>query len=92
MKFKLLFAFAGILALIAVSCVGDERTQTELKVQEPIEVPALIESEDGQSSCRSCVRGVVRRVVESPVVSRVVGGRRIQRKPVRTLLRRLLRR
>jgi len=92
MKFKLLFALVGVSALLAVSCVGDDSAESALGMQEPIEVPSLIKSKAGQISCMPCVRGAVRRVIESPVVNRVVGDREIQRKPVRRMLRRLLRR
>ena len=92
MKFKLLFALAGVSALLAVSCVGDDSAKSALGMQEPIQVPSLIKPEDGQISCMPCVRGAVRRVIESPVISRVVGDKEIQRKPVRRILRRLLRR
>ena len=68
--------------------------------QEPIEVPMVVESQIGQTSCESCLQGVASRIVdrvvfERPVMEKVVEAtreRRVRRKPVRSLLRRLLRR
>ena len=92
MKFKLLVALVGVSALLAVSCIGNDQAKIALESQEPIEIPSLIESETKEFSCKSCVRGVVRRVIKSPVIDRVIGDRKIQRQPVRRLLRRLIRR
>tara|TARA_R110002167_G_scaffold321668_1_gene527550 strand:+ start:62 stop:490 length:429 start_codon:yes stop_codon:yes gene_type:complete len=73
--------------------------------QEPIEVPMVVETEIGQTSCEMCEvqpirqlvqRKTVRRVVmERPVVEtfvQVTRERRVRRKPVRSLVRRLFRR
>ena len=73
--------------------------------QEPIEVPMVVETQIGQTSCEMCEvqpirqlvqRKTVRRVVmERPVVEtfvQVTRERRVRRKPVRSLVRRLFRR
>ena len=99
MKFKLLLSLGIVSALFAVSCIGDEPVDTVLEIQEPIEVPMVVETQVGQTSCESCVRGVVRKVVgnrvvervvvERPVVETVVQVTRVRRRPVRTMLRRM---
>lgn len=68
--------------------------------QEPIEVPMVVETQVGQTSCEPCLQAVTSRVVdrvvfERPVMEKVVQVTRervVRRKPVRSLLRRLLRR
>ena len=68
--------------------------------QEPIEVPMVVETQIGQTSCESCLQGVTSRIVdrvmfERPVMEKVVQvtrERRVRRKPVRSLVRRLFRR
>ena len=73
--------------------------------QEPVEVPMVVETQIGQTSCEMCEiqpirqlvqRKTVRRVVmERPVVEtfvQVTRERRVRRKPVRSLVRRLFRR
>ena len=68
--------------------------------QEPIEVPMVVETQIGQTSCEPCLQAVTSRVVdrvvfERPVMEKVVQVTRervVRRKPVRSLLRRLLRR
>ena len=68
--------------------------------QEPIEVPMVVETEIGQTSCESCLQGATSRIVdrvmfERPVMEKVVQlarERRARRKPIRSLLRRCFRR
>tara|TARA_R110002020_G_scaffold276221_2_gene491580 strand:+ start:3699 stop:4001 length:303 start_codon:yes stop_codon:yes gene_type:complete len=73
--------------------------------QEPIEMPKIKESQIGKASCEICVRGIANRVVDNPVVKRIVFERPVmqkivektrerpaRRKPVRSLISRLLRR
>jgi len=88
--FVVLFLLAVPVGLIACDLIVP---------QEPIEVPMVVETQVGQTSCESCVRGVVRKVagsrvvervvVERPVVETVVQVTRVRRRPVRTMLRRV---
>jgi hypothetical protein len=89
--FVVLFLLAVPIGLVACDLIVP---------QEPIEVPMVVETQIGQTSCESCLQGVTSRVVdrvvfERPVMEKVVQvtrERRVRRKPVRSLLRRLLRR
>lgn len=95
----------GVLALLAipfaVSCIGDEPQPPEIQLQEPVEVPMIVEVEQ-TNWCDDCVRQPVQKilarkpvrrvVVERPAVEtfvQVTRERRARRKPVRSFVRRL---
>ena len=104
-KIAAVVCFVGVLALIAIpfsiSCIGDEAEPTVLEVQEPIEVPMVVEVESS-SWCDDCVRKPVQKVLDRKVLRRVVverpavetyvqvtRERRLRRQPVRSFVRRL---
>ena len=95
----------GVFALLAipftVACIGDEPQLPEIELQEPIEVPMVVEVEQ-TNWCDDCVRQPVQKilarkpvrrvVVERPAVEtfvQVTRERRARRKPVRSFVRRL---
>lgn len=86
-----LVCFVGVLAFTAipfsVSCIGDEPGVEVLEQQEPITVPMVVQVDEW---CDDCLRKPVKKILSSKPARRVVVERpRLQRKPVRSLLRRL---
>ncbi len=95
----------GVIALLAIpfaiTCVGDEPQLQTIELQEPIEVPMVIEV-DQSDWCDDCLRQPVRNALERKTVRRVIverpavetfvqvtRERRVRRKPVRSFVRRL---
>lgn len=104
-KVAVAVCLVGVLSLLAIpftiACGNDQPPAIEIELQEPIEVPMIVEV-DQSNWCDDCVRQPVRNVLERKTVRRVIverpavetfvqvtRERRARRKPVRSLLRRL---
>ena len=104
-KVAVAVCLVGVAALLAIpftiACVGDEPQMPAIELQEPIEVPMVVEVEQA-TWCDECVRQPVRKVLDRKTVRRVVverpavetfvqvtRERRVRRKPVRSFVRRL---
>ncbi len=106
-KVAVAVCLVGVLSLLAIpftiACGNDQplTPAIEIELQEPIEVPMVVEV-DQSNWCDDCLRQPVRNALERKTVRRVVverpavetfvqvtRERRVRRKPVRSFVRRL---